>query len=603
MDLASQELTMLRNDKLSGYNYRERRHDEWNENYTMYRDKVIIDRLIQRQTVNIPLMKQTIRTLLKDVDDMPVLYFESIDNDKQAEMFKNEYWKYIASEECNRMEVQDIVDKRQVFLFGRSFDQWQIVDGKVKQTIQDPMDMYVDRYTDPTNLNTSRFLIHTHIFRPIVTLRDNPNYDQEAVKRLIAWYQSSNGLVKVAQNTRMLVDKNKKMRDMGVDDIDNPILGEGYIELTMHFRFHKDPGQSEEQIYLYVEAEDQEILMKKPLEEVIGVTKDHYWRTHYPYVTWADDVERQDFWSDGIGDIVRPANKVLNAWFSQLVENRTLRNFGMHYYDATIEGFTPGSFNPIPWGWYPVPGKPQDVMQKVDIPDLSESLDEMEFLLTVMEKATGATATQQGVQSNRAITLGEVQLALGEAKERIKGMSKFYTPAWKQRGEIFIKLLEAGSDKIDAVQIYKKGKNTSNLYTREISPRDWMTKNGYVCRVWSQEEKNTNDTNALQKLNLAKSTMPMNRKLNEVYQRKVLEFADLTPEETNAIMEEEQRKMDMLANQPQMGQMGQMGAPQPQPTPMLPSPQPAQRPAQQPRNMNGNMTGTPTGPMRPAGYA
>jgi len=74
------------------------------------------------------------------------------------------------------------------------------------------------------------------------------------------------------------------------------------------------------------------------------------------------------------------------------------------------------------------------------------------------EKATGATSTQQGVQTERQITLGEVELAQGEAKARIQGMSKFYTAAWEQRATMFLKLIEAAGDKLDAVKIYKSGK-------------------------------------------------------------------------------------------------------------------------------------------------
>ena len=552
------ELEMLRRDKESYYNYRERRQEDWDENYTLYRDKVITNRLTQRQTVNIPLMKQTIRTLLKDVDDMPVLYFENIDNNKEAEVFKNEYWNYTVVK--NNMELQDIVDKKQVFHFGRSFDQWQIVDGMVKMTVQDPMDILVDRYVDPTNIHSARGIVHTHIFRPLAVLENNKDYDQEAIGRLKAWYATEAGLIKLADNQKQLQAKNEKMRQMGVPDIDSPVLGETYVELSLHFKFRREAGENEDQIYLYVEADDMEILMKKPLEDVIDPNrncKDHFWKNHYPYNTWADDLERQDFWSDAIADIVRPSNKVLNAWFSQLVENRTLRNFGMHYYDASIEGFSPGTFNPVPWGWYGVPGKPQDVLQKVDIPDLSESLDEMQFVIQLTEKATGATATQQGVQTDRQITLGEVQLALGEAKERIKGMSKFYTPAWKARGEMFLKLCEAGADKLDAIQIYKKGKNTNDLYTREISPKDWQTKAGYLCKVWSQEDKDTRDTNDLQKMNAIVANIPGNQKLMDVYKRKLLEFGDLTPQEINDIMEEERRKAEMLASGAMNGALGQ----------------------------------------------
>src|SRR3990167_6235602 len=100
------EFLMLQRNKESGYNYRKRRHPNWDENYELYRDKVIVNRLTQRQSVNLPLMKLVMQTLLKDIDDMPVLYFENLDNDKEAETFKNEYWKWTS--EQNSMEIQDI---------------------------------------------------------------------------------------------------------------------------------------------------------------------------------------------------------------------------------------------------------------------------------------------------------------------------------------------------------------------------------------------------------------------------------------------------------------------------------------------------------------
>lgn len=565
------ELEMLKGNKLSGFNYRERRHDDWEENYLLYRDKVIINRLTQRQSVNLPLMKQTIRTLLKDVDDMPVLYFENLDNDKEREAFLNEYWNW--TKEQNHMDLLDIVDKRQVFLFGRTFDQWQIVDGRIKMTIEDPQDILVSRYTDPTDIHSSRFLTHNHIFKPLSEIENNPEYDKEAVKRIKQFYATEQGLIKAADNQEMLVEKNKRLADMGVSDIDDPVLGETYVELSLHFVYRsnekdEDKNTLDEQLFLYVECDDMEILMKKPLEKVIGVTSDHYWRNHFPYNTWADDVERQDFWSDGIADIVRTPNKVLNSWFSQEVERRTLSNFGMHYYNSAIEGFTPNTYNPIPWGWYGVPVpqgmKIEDVLKKVDIPLNDGNLESMNFIITMMEKATGATATQQGAENGKQITLGEVQLMLGEAKERIKGMSKFYTPAWQARGKMFLKLIEAASDKLDAVTIHKKGRNTNDIYSREITPEDWQTQSGYREKVWSQEDKNIQDSEKLQKLNAVKSIMPDNPKLNEVYQRKLLEFADLTPDEINGVMEFEQKKMDMMMNQPMMGQP-MMGAPAPQP--------------------------------------
>jgi|GEM_PF-864965 len=546
-EILDPDAEMLVHNKRDGYMYRERRQEDWLENYTLSRDKVVTNRLTQRQSVNLPLMKTHIKSLLKDVDDMPVLYFENLDNDKEAEIFKNEYWKYTG--EHNKFEIQDIVDKKQVFHFGRSFDQWQIIDGKVSMTVQDPQDILVARVNDPTNINSSRFLDHSHIFVPLSVLEMNKDYDQTKVRELKQFYATEMGLIKLQENQKMLTEKNRRMADMGLQDVDSPILGETYVELSLQFVFHKEKGDHYEQIWLFVMADDMKVLMKKPLEEIIDPNKnckDNWWRYHYPYNTWADDIERQDFWSDGIADILRTANKVLNAWYSQLVENRTLRSFGMHYYDATKEGFNPQTFQPMPFGWYGMPGKPSDILEKVDIPDLSDSIDEMRFVLEMAERATGASSQQQGMENQRTVTLGEVQLMLGEAKERIKGMSKFYTQVWKERGETFIKLIEASHDKLDAVKVYKKGKNTDNIYGREIMPHDWMTEQGYRCKVWSRDEKDAQSTESLQKWNAVKMAMPDNPKVDEIYKRKIVEFAGANPDETNEIMEFEQQKREAL---------------------------------------------------------
>lgn len=552
------EVQMLRNNKDEGYNYRLRRSEDWDEVYMLYRDKVIVNRLTQRQSVNLPVMKGQIQTLLKDIDDMPVIYFENLDNDKQAELFKNEYWKVTV--EDNKMDLQDIVDKKQVLLFGRSFDQWQIVDGKVKMTIQDPQDILVSRYVNPFDLNSSRYLIHMNIFVPLSTLKLNKDYDQEEVKKLELYYTTREGIVKSAENEQQLRDKNQKMRDLGVPDVDDPVLGETYVELALHFVYRDhETGVDEEtkakqdlpsQLFLYVLAENMCTLMKKPLEKVIGETKDHWWRNHYPYHSWASDLERQDFWSDGAGDVIKTPNKILNVWFSQLVENRTLRNFGMNYYNSSIEGFVPPTITPEPGAWIGMPiglnGNIEAFIKKVEIPDLSESLDELNFLIEVTEKATGGTPTQQGVQTERKVTLGEVQLALTEAKDRVKGMSKFYTPVWKERGMTFVKLLEAGADKLDACKIYKKGRSTDNIYSREITPKDWQSVLGYRVRVWSQDEKNQIDENTLQKQNAVKVAMPNNPKVTEIYQRKLLEWAGYTPDEINEIMQFEQEQRQAM---------------------------------------------------------
>lgn len=551
------ELQILTNNKESGFNFRERRQAEWDENYTLYRDRVVLNRLTQRQSVNLPIMKQTIKTLLKDIDDMPVIEFENLDNDKQAEVFQNEYWNHCV--EHNKMEILDVIDKKQVMMFGRTFDQWQIEDGKITMTIIDPEDILIDRYVRPEDINSARFLIHTHIFKTLSQLKKSKIYDQDKIKELETWYKSQEGIVKSADNMAMLERKNAKLRAMGVTDVDDPILGETYIELSMHFVYDNKKDSEEEELFLKVEADDMKILLNKPLEEIYGVTKDHYFKTHFPYNSWAEDIDNQDFWVDGVADLVRPSNKVLNAWISQLVENRTLRNLNMNLFDSNIDGYVPQTWEPRAWGMYGVPvpqGKSiTDVFHQMPVADLSESLDEMQFVIGIIEKASGATATQQGAQTERSVTLGEVELALGEAKERVKGMSKFYTQVWKERANLFLKLIEGNQDKLDYVKIFKKGRNSDKIYSREIAPKDYTTPTGYRTKIWSRDDKEAENSQKIERINASVIAIPGNQVLLDIYQRKLLEFSGLTPEEIAKVMEFEKQKREALQLQAMGGMM------------------------------------------------
>src|SRR3990172_8770154 len=99
------------------------------------------------------------------------------------------------------------------------------------------------RYTDPANIDTARFLIHTHMFRPLSALENNLDYDKEAIARLKMFYATEAGLIKAADNLNMLSIKNEKMADMGLRDVEAPVLGESYVELSMHFVMHKEIGR------------------------------------------------------------------------------------------------------------------------------------------------------------------------------------------------------------------------------------------------------------------------------------------------------------------------------------------------------------------------
>jgi hypothetical protein len=156
--------------------WRERRHPQWTTNYQLYRDTVITNRLTQRQSVNVPLMKETIRTLLSRSGEAADLAFEDYENNGQRELFMNAYWDKVADE--NRYELLDVVDKKNVGLYGRSYTKLNILDGLPRLTIHDPFDVLVDRYALPWNIDTARRVTHLAIYQTLSDIATNPLYDK-----------------------------------------------------------------------------------------------------------------------------------------------------------------------------------------------------------------------------------------------------------------------------------------------------------------------------------------------------------------------------------------------------------------------------------------
>lgn len=331
------------------YKHQERRHEDWREIYGLYRDNVITNRLTQRQSVNVPLMKESIRTMLSKTDEFTDIYFESLSGDKQKEIFINEYWQWFYKED--NLELKDIVDKKQVGLYGRSIMKLNLMDGRPTSEVLEPYDWLCDRYADPADIeNTAMYQGHINIFRSISDIEANDLYDKDKVAELKNKFAEAMTVIPSEENVKALQAKNERMQDMGLMDINNPEVGQTYVEVNEHYIKLWDEKSERLVIYLRVTAEGI-TLMSKPLEDIFGIN-------FFPFITWADDIEKTDLWSDGMGDVVKTPNKILNSFFSSMIENRTLRNFGMHFYDATAsDKWIPQTYDPVPFGWYPTAGR------------------------------------------------------------------------------------------------------------------------------------------------------------------------------------------------------------------------------------------------------
>src|SRR3990167_5260444 len=350
LEITDKDVLILTQEEASELEYRNRKHDDWTDNYSLYRDKVITNRLTQRQTVNVPLMKYVINTMLKEQMDPPQLYFSNLSNNQQKEIYYNEYWK--ETFRINKLIIKDHVDKKQNGLFGRAFKKLNIENGKMKISLVDPQCMLVHRFVDPTDIDSAPTLIETDIYVTLDDILENEEYDEESKRNIKLYFSEETGKLESDENFEKASEKSDRLKNLGVEDAEDPLLGETYVELHEAYRFEWSDEKQERVIMRYVLAVTKSgmfKLHKAELCDVIGKTADNFWYGHFPYTSWASDPEATDFWSDAIADVIRQVNKVLNVWISQLVENRTLQNFGMKYYDSTDKKFVPQTFAPQPF--------------------------------------------------------------------------------------------------------------------------------------------------------------------------------------------------------------------------------------------------------------
>jgi hypothetical protein len=553
----------LQKNLLSDRYFRERRHPQWTDNYCLYRDTVIVNRLTQRQSVNVPLMKETIKTMLSRVDEPMDLDFEELDNDGAKELYINAFWDDVTQK--NHLELQDTVDAKQVFLYGRTFRKLNILDGEFRIEVIDPQDVLVDRYVNPWDLESANHITHVGIYRTLAQVSMNPMYDGAALMRLKEFFATQQGLVKAGENSLIVADRNQRMQDMGVPDVENPIVGETYVELNETQIKVWHPDEMKLVVHVVVTANGTEILMDKPLRDILGVN-------FFTWTTWADDIERTDFWSDGIADIVRVPNQILNVYFSQLIENGILRGYGMHFYDATVpghEGWSPVGYTPSPFGFYGLPGPPDKILQTIQIPELTSHMDEMQMMRTMVGTATAATPTESGGNQPDVKTLGALELMTEKAEERIKDLPKYARIHSSEMGDKFSKIVTSplAAKLLKPVTLYKKGAS-GTYYEKTLKPSAFASKKGYKCKATQKSQQESDSLKEIQKLKIGAQQFPMNVPLQKILSDRMLSWLDLTPEEKKEVQDfQQQNPQSML---PQMPGMPGQGGPAGQPGPMPP---------------------------------
>lgn len=527
-------------DKEASVKFKERRFNQWNESYSLYRDKVNTNRLTQRQPVNIPIIRETIQTWISKIDEAPKLKFETRDKtnkDKDAEVVMNEYYDFYYDK--LKLDILDNAEKKIVGLQGRGFKKIGISKGEIFIDLIDPYDIEIDPRVNPIDIESANYVIHTHIYRSLREILANKNYDDEAKKELKGFLDTKRGLLKAAEDEQSYQMRKERLENLGVSNYDDYGATDVIVELNESYKLVWDKETNSFVRHLITIATDSVVLSDKPLKEAIGIRK-------IPIVTWASDPDAVDFWSDGIADNVRQINKVVNMYFSQDLENRTYRNFGMYFFNTMNGTFQPRAFDPKPFGMYGVPGNPKEIVQQMEINPLGDTNNQIQYLKDMIQSSVAQTALERGTKEPGEQTLGQVQLSLQNSQNRNSVVSKNYRRAWKELGQLFYDLLK--NNNIMSVTIFKKGAD-DNYHAKNIFSTDYITPAGYEVKVQVPAEANAADDFDLKKLQYIKNSFANNPKAIMIAKKKELELLDFTEEEINSIMELENPQQPL--NMPQ----------------------------------------------------
>ena len=553
----TEKLTKLLAEKKSAREFQERKHEDWNENYELYRNKVRTNRLTQRQAVNIPLMKETIKTLMSRVDDAPTVNWKENSGDEVKELIYQEIWDEMYRTED--LELKDILDKKNVFLYGLSTKKLNLKYERICVDILDVFDVIYDPKTHPLDVETAKYIVQQNIFRPLRDILVDDRYTKEGRDELKIWANSEQGLIQSGKNKEEFEKRMERLKSMGVQHEDFPLWagGDVLVNLTEHFTELWNPKTEKFERHVIVYADDTIELSDDLLKDAIGIEE-------WPFDFWSEDPETNDIYPDGVADLVRTPNKILNVWFSQQVENRTLQNFQMHWFDATVQGYQPQTYEPGPGRMLPAPGKPQDTIMPVQINGLDETFTAIDFLTNIVERGTGATALEKGEADSQTQTLGEVQILVGNSAERAKTMAKFYKGSWYRLAKKWDKMMQANADTIGKMTLHKTG-ISGKVFEKVVYPSDWTSEAGYEPTIASSSEQEADELKTIQKYQAVLQMFPENVVLRRIAQSRQLQMLDLTAAELKEVQEEELRMQEMAEQQAQME--AQMAQQQPQQAP------------------------------------
>lgn len=530
--------------------YKLLRIKQWDQNYRNYRAKPTLNRITQTQNISSDLTKKAINTAFANMNDTPTPAFTCLDGggvDDTRSILKNKLWK---QEIEPGLTLKDRIDKKNNLLYGRSFYKINVDNGRVVVDNVDPYDIEIDPLIeDKSNIDTANYIIHKNIMVPLGELYRNEKFNKGAIQK-IGKKIAKGEVTPINLYSEAMTKREERLRSIGYVVENNEINDSDIVDVWEDYRKETD-DKGVTRIVLYVLCEG-ECLYKANLRDLLYPELPEDIPDFYPFTSWAYDIDGIDFWSDGIADIIRPYHEAHSIFLSQGIQNAIFRGFGMNWYDNTVDpDFDPSSYQPYPFALFGVPGKPSEIIERINIADNPLDANTMNYLENVAMSVSATPSQIQGVAQPGVATLGEAQIIQQNSEKRLSDSAIEYNENMRRLAEKWSYIIDYNPELQDVILTEIVG---DNAYQQEVSTSMFASDNGYKVVVSNSFDKEKDDITTVQKMVGVASVFQNNQAFQTIMKDKALDVLDLTAEQRERILNEEK----LLEEQGQGGNIANM---------------------------------------------
>lgn len=433
------ELTRIASRQLAASNkFKEPLVSKWKE-YESLKAGIVKKKLRVQFQVALPVFQGMLDTLAADFDEPvelrfkkkhPSDYFKVKRIQAAWDMEKGKY------EKDARWDYKSRVDKSLNILHGRSFlKEYAYSDPKYHNVLEVVDPLYA--HCQPAGgglLENHLFAGQEAVLRTASELLASDIYDQKQVRKLLAKARSEDY---ASEATEYNKEKMQRFHVLGLDPDSNSYIGELTFNLVEWVLTHRG-----KRWYLLFDPWTEIWLRVEPL-------KDLFSKELMPWTSWATHEDDKVFWSMSYADIIYPVADAIVTLYNQELTNREKSNYGARAYDKDmfpdVAKLDEAQYRPdalVPFDSKNGTHKIQDGIYRFDTPQLSGTLELLDWTTAAVQKDTGITDISQGVAVNAAKKVNVAYMEQAAVAKRLGYKSQSYTECWGEVGARFVQGLK-----------------------------------------------------------------------------------------------------------------------------------------------------------------